>query len=193
MSYDPKKISGTDHRDLEVLHPDVQELANIFIKNANNYLKPLGFNTKPVSTLRTWTEQTKIYNQGRTTPGAVVSNAKAGDSIHNWGCAFDLGIYKDGEYWDAAVKKDANGKNIPDNVKRNKAVQLHIEISKISKSIGLFWGGDFNSIKDYPHYQYTGKYSNSEFLAKAKSGVSVDDLLDPIGALIVKLKNEGKL
>ena len=27
---------------------------------------------------------------------------------------------------------------------------------KIGKNLGLRWGGDFNSIKDYPHFEYAG-------------------------------------
>jgi hypothetical protein len=34
-----------------------------------------------------------VYAQGRTRPGPVVTKAKAGYSIHNFGCAFDVGIF----------------------------------------------------------------------------------------------------
>lgn len=177
MIYDPKKISGKNHRDLEALHPKVAQLAAIFVKNANGYLAEKGLEVRVTSTLRTWQEQQDIYNQGRTKSGLVVTNAKPGDSIHNWGCAFDTGIFKAGEYLDGAVKKDEKGKVVADKVKQKLAFDTHTDISKIAKKIGLFWGGDFISIKDNPHYQYTGKTSNNDFIRLAKAGKSIDELL----------------
>lgn len=159
MAYDPKKINGKNHRDLESLHPKVAQLAQIFIKNSNSYLAEKGYSCKVISTLRTWQEQQEIYNQGRTTTGKIVTNAKPGDSIHNWGCAFDVGIFKDGVYNPSGSEK------------------LLAEIAPLAKKIGLSWGGDWISIKDYPHFQYTGKLNNNEFLKQAKAGKSIDELL----------------
>ncbi len=42
------------------------------------------------STYRDADSQTALYNQGRTTPGNIVTNAKAGQSFHNWKVAFDF-------------------------------------------------------------------------------------------------------
>ena len=193
MTYNPKTIKVINQRDLNNLHPDVAYLADLFTKKANEYLITRYLTIKVISTLRSWEEQQKIYNQGRTTPGPIVSNAKPGSSIHNWGCAFDCGVFRNGEYLDGAIKKDANGKDIPDEVKRKLAQDTHIEISKIGKSLGLTWGGDWINIKDLPHYQYTGKYDNNTFLKLANSGTPIDDLLDPLGALIQKLQKEGKI
>lgn len=41
-------------------------------------------------TLRTLEEQTRLYEQGRTTPGPIVTYAKAGESAHNYGLALDF-------------------------------------------------------------------------------------------------------
>ena len=177
--YNPKTIKVVNARDLNNLHPTVAYLADLLLKKANAYFNPQGYQIKVVSTLRDWSEQQKIYNQGRTTPGPIVSNAKPGNSVHNWGCAFDLGVFKDSHYLDNKVPKVAE--------------VIHKQIAPMGKNIGLFWGGDFTSPKDNPHYQYTGSYSNSEFLAKAKAGVPIDDILDPLGELIKKLTKEGKL
>lgn len=40
--------------------------------------------------LRTWAEQDALYAQGRTLPGHIVTQAKGGQSWHNYGCAVDL-------------------------------------------------------------------------------------------------------
>jgi peptidoglycan LD-endopeptidase CwlK len=43
-----------------------------------------------VSGYRSFSEQAKIYFQGRTTPGAIVTNARPGFSCHNYGIAIDV-------------------------------------------------------------------------------------------------------
>lgn len=159
MGYDPQKIKGTNHRDIESLHPKVQPLALEFIAKANQYLNPKGFSVKIISTLRNNEEQQALYNQGRTTSGRKVTNARPGYSTHNFGVGFDVGIFKDKLY------------NPPE------ADKYYSEIAPIAKRLGLEWGGDWISIKDRPHYQFTGKYSNNDFLRLARDGRSIDDLL----------------
>ena len=41
-------------------------------------------------TLRTFAEQDVLYAQGRSKPGKVVTNAKGGQSYHNYGLAIDI-------------------------------------------------------------------------------------------------------
>lgn len=159
MNYNPKLIKGRNHRDLESLHPKVAELTKIFIIYANNMVNTQGLEIKVISTLRTWQEQTELYAQGRTKQGMRVTNAPAGRSIHNWGCAFDVGVFRLSRY----NPRDTE--------------HIYTEIAPFGKELGLFWGGDFNSIRDLPHYQYTGRYSNNEFLRLANSGKSIDELL----------------
>lgn len=50
---------------------------------------------------RTIVEQDKLYAQGRTTPGEIVTKAKGGQSPHNFGLAVDLCPInpKDGSLW----------------------------------------------------------------------------------------------
>ncbi len=51
----------------------------------------------PFRGFATFDEQTALYNQGRTTPGPKVTNASAGMSPHNYGCATDWTIFEDGK------------------------------------------------------------------------------------------------
>lgn len=159
MAYNPNNFNTNKSRDLNHLHPKVKSLAENFLVQANAYLARYGYQVKVISTLRNNKEQADLYAQGRTKPGKIVTNAGPGKSVHNFGCAFDIGIFRDGIYNPPAGDK------------------YYDEISKIGKTIGLEWGGDWISIKDRPHYQYTGKYSNSEFLRLANNGVSIDELL----------------
>jgi peptidoglycan L-alanyl-D-glutamate endopeptidase CwlK len=45
---------------------------------------------KVYSGLRTWEQQAELYTQGRETVGAIVTKAKPGQSMHNYGLAVDL-------------------------------------------------------------------------------------------------------
>lgn len=94
--------------------------------------------------LRTMEEQNALYQKGRDKNGKVinkkdvVTNAKAGYSFHNFGLAIDFAVY------------NSDGKTINWTVD-NKWKR----VGAIGKSLGLEWGGDWTSFKDYPHFQLT--------------------------------------
>lgn len=50
----------------------------------------------PYFGLRTFAEQDKLYAQGRTSPGPIVTNAQSGQSPHEYGCATDWAYFSDG-------------------------------------------------------------------------------------------------
>lgn len=85
---------------------------------------------------RTMAEQRTIYAQGRTSPGKVVSNAKPGQSAHNFGLAVDCWPLdsKGGFDWGAS---DANFRTLAD----------------IAVKMGLVAGYYFKSIHDAPHIE----------------------------------------
>lgn len=89
--------------------------------------------------LRTYAEQNALYAKGRTKPGKKVTNAKGGQSYHNFGLAFDV------------VVLDAMGKADWDDAHPGWALA-----GKLGKSVGLEWGGGWKRLKDKPHFQYTG-------------------------------------
>lgn len=72
--------------DLDKLyHPFLEPLLETLAaceKHGDVYVATLGY--------RTFAEQAKIYFQGRTTPGKIVTNARPGLSCHNYGIAVDL-------------------------------------------------------------------------------------------------------
>lgn len=117
---------------IKKLHPLVQAKAKEFIIRAE---KELGIKLRISSALRTWKEQDDLYAYGRTKEGTRKTNAKGGQSFHNYGLAFDLVEIKE-------------GKAIWDNPRWN-------EIAKLGKSLGFEWGGDWRSFVDKPHFQYT--------------------------------------
>lgn len=85
---------------------------------------------------RTMSQQREIYAQGRTKPGKVVSNAKPGQSAHNFGYAVDLWPLKaDGDFdWGAKV-------------------DLFKKMGAIAAELGLTWGGTFRTLYDAPHVE----------------------------------------
>lgn len=130
------------NRRISLLHPLIRAKAAEFI----NLAEKAGYKLRIVSGLRTWTEQTDLYNQphdGKDNDGdglideadEKVTNAKAGESYHNYGLAFDVVEVKD-------------GKVLWENPNWSK-------IAEIGKSLGFEWGGDWQSFKDRPHFQMT--------------------------------------
>lgn len=90
--------------------------------------------------LRTWGEQAKLYAQGRTTPGQIVTKAPPGHSWHNMGLACDVCPMVNGQ-------PDWNAPYIPTWKK----------IVEVGVSLGLEAGALWTSFPDLPHFQLTGK------------------------------------
>lgn len=157
-----KKIK-TFSNDLSLTHPKLKDLALNFIQAFNNEPKLKGFIVKITQTLRNTAYQNSLYAKGRTTPGPKVTNAQGGSSMHEYGLAFDIGIFKDGVYM--------TGEN---TAKGSEAYKI---AGQIGKKVGLFWGGDFKGFYDAGHYQYTGKYDSNTALNLLKSGKTADFVL----------------
>ncbi len=136
----------TDRR-LASLHPQIRKRANEFILRAE---KELGIKLRVTSALRTWKEQEKLYAKGRTTKGNVVTNAKPGKSLHNYGLALDVVEIK-------------NGKALWTNPNWSK-------IAALGKSLGFSWGGDWKSFKDKPHFEMRFGKTLSDLQALYTSG-----------------------
>ena len=84
---------------------------------------------------RTIAQQNALYAQGRTASGKVVTNAKGGQSAHNFGLAADLWPLKKGDFdWSANQS-------------------LFKTMADIAQEIGLTAGFYFKSIHDAPHVE----------------------------------------
>jgi peptidoglycan L-alanyl-D-glutamate endopeptidase CwlK len=98
--------------------------------------------------LRTWKEQDQLFAQGRTAPGQKVTNAKGGESFHNFGLAVDV------------VPDDAevDNKFTPD---WNVSHPSWKRIVELGQSIGLTSGALWRSRPDWPHFELTGRFPTS--------------------------------
>ena len=140
------------------LHPKARPVFLAFIDDIE---KEFNVTVRMVQGLRTFKEQQDIYNQGRTKPGKKVTNAKPGESYHNYGFAGDLVVMENGKpNW---------------NFDYNKFRPLY-------KKHGLTWGNDWDNdgvtkaegdkdekLVDAPHYQITFGIHWKDMLAKYKA------------------------
>lgn len=103
--------------------------------------------------LRTMQEQTDLYAQGRTKPGKIVTNAKAGQSAHNYGMAVDLAFQKNG-----ALSYDA---------------ALYRPVYDLARKLGFFLGADWTSFKDYPHFELPNWEKEKDMTASTTSPAKI--------------------
>lgn len=155
-------IDKISHDRIQLLHPKLRVEAAKIIDEVNTIALTGKAKARITSTLRTFAEQTALYNQGRTKPGQIVTNAKAGQSNHNFGLSLDFALIvdsnADGLYdqtsWD--VKKDYDGDLLSD----------WMEVVRVFKRYGWEWGGDWKSFKDMPHVQKTFGLTTKDCLAR---------------------------
>ena len=100
--------------------------------------KDEGIDLLVTSTYRDNESQQALYEQGRTTAGKVVTNAKAGDSWHNWRCAVDVVPLVNG-------KPDWDGSH-----------PIWVKVGELGQQAGLEWAGKWRTFKELAHFQYTG-------------------------------------
>lgn len=175
---------------IATLHPDIRKEVLDMYTYANEKLLGKGVRLRFAYTYRTTAEQAELYAQGRTklfdNNGkrlGIVTNAKPGQSIHNYGLALDivLVVDKDGDgifetaSWD--IKADFDKDGTPD----------WKEVTDYFKTKGYTWGGDWTSLKDYPHFEKTG-YTWQAMQKKVNAGEVIKEVINGITYIYPKLK-----
>lgn len=142
---------------LRLLHPKVRDLAIAAYREAVR-VTPTNVHPFITETLRSFERSTALFNQphdGIDNDGdgkideadEKVTNAPGGSSFHNYGLALDFVIQVNGlPKWTV----DYNW----------------MLVVKCFKEKGFAWGGDFRSIKDYPHFEMTFGYTWRQLLEK---------------------------
>lgn len=108
-------------------------------------------------------EQNELYAIGRTKPGKIVTNAKAGESYHNYGLAVDIVLIINGKDASWNTKADFDMDGIAD----------WFEVAAVFQQYGWEWGGHWIGVKnDPPHFQKTLGRSIAQLkqLPKDKNG-----------------------
>ena len=122
-------VDARSEKVIATLLPEVQPMARALVqKSAAN-----GIKIKIISGLRSYEEQDKLYAQGRTVPGNIITKAKGGYSNHNFGIAFDVGVFEGAKYLPESPKYKAVG--------------------VLGMELGLEWGGNWKTLVDQPHFQ----------------------------------------
>lgn len=124
---------------LNGIHPDMVKIMHEAIRTT-----PVDFTI--TDGVRTVEQQQKLYAQGRTAPGAVVTNCDGIKSKSNhqakadgYGYAVDLYPY-------------VNGKVQVNDVANLSRIAAHIKAVAGRLGIKIEWGGDWK-MKDYPHFE----------------------------------------
>lgn len=100
----------------------------------------LDMGTAPQGSFRSFKDQDDLYAKGRSRPGKRVTNARGGESFHNYGVAADIAFYN-----------QEGGITWPEGGDYEK---LWTRYGEHAKKQGLEWGGDWKSITDRPHIEY---------------------------------------
>ncbi|WP_408893376.1 M15 family metallopeptidase [Paenibacillus taichungensis] len=121
------------------LHPVVAESEKLLVRKAARR----GIEVVITHDFRSIDEQDALYNQGRSIAGNIVTNARGGESYHNYGLAIDFALRTpEGDVvWD--MERDDNGNGKAD----------WLEVVDLAKELGFTWGGDWANFPDYPHLQ----------------------------------------
>ncbi len=131
-------------RRIEDLHPALQPLCREFVTRCH----VVGIEPLITCTYRSGKEQDELYAQGRTKPGARVTNARAGQSAHNnthqgkpAARAFDVVPMVGGKpQWDA----------------KHPHWQL---MGQIGEDLGLTWYGNPRAkFREFPHFELNKGY-----------------------------------
>lgn len=132
---------------LNTLHPKFRTSA-IAAWTEAQAIMPVNVKIVVVQGLRTFAQSDELYAQGRTKPGDIVTKAKAGQSYHNYGLAFDFEMI-------------SNGKE--DNI----VGPNWMKVVEIMKKHGMTWGGEFpEGFHDDPHFENKYGYNWRDLLTK---------------------------
>lgn len=124
-------------RSLDDLHPLVADKARELISRC----QAQGIDLLVTSTYRDLESQAALYAQGRTAPGRIVTNAKPGQSFHNWRVAFDVVPLRHGKpVWNTTGEDG----------------RLWQTVGALGESVGLEWAGRWKSFREMAHFQFTG-------------------------------------
>ncbi len=103
------------------------------VKRLISLAKTRGYSLVVTQGYRSVAEQNRLYAQGRTRPGKIVTNARGGQSNHNKGTAVDVAFVVGGEIsWND---------------------QLYAKLGPWAAAVGLKWGGNWKHFKDKPHLE----------------------------------------
>ncbi len=112
--------------------------------------KEIGIDLLVTCTFRDGEAQNALYAQGRGAPGYIRTNARAGQSFHQFHVAFDVVPLRDGKPVWSTSGADA---------------ELWQKIGALGEAQGLEWAGRWTRFREFPHFQFTGGLTLADFAA----------------------------
>ena len=127
-------------RSLDELHPIVREKVECFLDECDAQ----GIDILVTSTYRDFESQDALYAQGRTKPGAIVTNMDGvkKKSKHNYSPSLAIDIAP----WPIDWKDIERFKELAEVVKK----------AADTVGVAIQWGGDWKTFKDWPHWEIKG-------------------------------------
>jgi peptidoglycan L-alanyl-D-glutamate endopeptidase CwlK len=124
-------MNTASEKRLTRLHPTLVAA----IRKLENELAQRGIDIQVVQGFRTFEEQDALFAKGRTAAGQIVTQARGGESNHNYGLAADIVPFEGGKpNWDAPI-------------------EVWVDIGRTAERLGLEWGGSWKKFVDKPHVQ----------------------------------------
>lgn len=144
-------LDPLSERNVRSLQPAAQEAARAFMRRILAAAIP----ARIISGTRTYAEQNALFKQGRFgNYGPVVTNARGGQSNHNFGIAWDVGIFLNGAYQGESP--------------------YYRRAAEVGLVPGLEWGGAWRTFPDPPHYQLaTGTRTIAAVRDRFESGLAL--------------------
>jgi peptidoglycan L-alanyl-D-glutamate endopeptidase CwlK len=146
-------------------HPRLRDKMLQDYKKANSLLGK-GVRLRFAYVFRSNSLQDKLYNQR-----PKVTNAKGGQSIHNYGLAFDIVLLYDND--GNGTFEEASYSQIKDFDKD--AIADWKEVTDYFKSQGWECGADWKTFKDAPHFEYNYGFDWKTLKARVDRGIIITD------------------
>jgi len=133
-------LGKIDKRNKKVnLHPKFRKKLAAFA----DALAARGMDVLITDGFRSFAEQDRLFEQGRSTPGNIVTNARGGRSNHNYGLAVDMYPVIQGQVFT----------DVPNGPKKARFLEIQKAIIDEAGNLGLTSGVTFGNLGDTPHVQ----------------------------------------
>jgi len=162
------ELNSKDIAKIKLLYPRIQSNATKFLID----VKKAGYNGGIFMSYRTFAEQDALYAQGRTKPGQIVTNARGGWSLHNYGLAIDFVFHDKNDNW----TWDSN---------------LWKQVGQIGINNGWESGYYWTSFPDKPHFQITFKpknFTDIQWLEKLRTTYLKNNKIQDVWSFLDTLK-----
>lgn len=139
-------IDVLDEKTIKHLRHVYPDLGSKWLRVASKIFEEFGKKIRITSAFRSIEEQKKLYDRGRLTPGGIVTMARPGRSLHNYGLAIDSCFVGEDPYLEHGDS------------------YLWNEYGKATEAQNLTWGGRFKKIYDKPHIECAYGFNVKELM-----------------------------